>query len=83
MKLSQDQLRELLRTLRLTAPKELACDECLKRLAEFAENELEGKSFPQGLLAIEQHLTLCGECREEYEALLKALQADSAGDASE
>ena len=75
MALSRGQIKELIRTLSLTRAEEPTCDECLKKLGEFAENELEGKSVPESLRAIEHHLALCGECREEYEALLAALKA--------
>jgi predicted anti-sigma-YlaC factor YlaD len=36
---------------------------------------LEGKSIPDSLQAVEHHLGNCGECQEEYEALLTALKA--------
>ena len=47
---------------------------CLEAMAEFAENQLEGKTVPESLKTIKDHLELCGECREEFEALLTALQ---------
>ncbi len=77
MAFSREQLEALIRMVSLTRSEEVTCDECLKDLAEFAENELVGKSVPEGLRAIEHHLAVCGECREEYEALLAALKDDS------
>ena len=74
MSLSRDQLAELIRSLSLTRSDEATCEDCLQRLAEFAEHTLAGKSVPVGLQAIEHHLILCGECREEYQALLSALE---------
>jgi uncharacterized protein with PIN domain len=73
MALSREQMEALLRSLSLTRQEEITCDECLKEVAEFAENELQGKTVPESLEAVAQHLLLCGECREEYEALLRAL----------
>lgn len=73
MGLSRQQIETLLRTISLTRPDEAACDACLLKLAEFAERSLQGKSVPASLEAIERHLAICGECREEYEALLAAL----------
>ena len=74
MTLSREQLEALLKMISLTEDEELTCDECLRGMAEFAETELAGKSLPEGLRAVESHLELCGECREEYEALLQALK---------
>jgi RNA polymerase sigma factor (sigma-70 family) len=41
---------------------------------ELTEHSLKGKSVPEGLQAIEHHLAICGECQDEYRALLTALQ---------
>jgi uncharacterized protein with PIN domain len=74
MVLSRKQIDELIKTVSLTRPDELTCDECLKDLAEFAEHSLSGKSIPEGLQAVEHHLAICAECQEEYKALLTALK---------
>ncbi len=74
MTLSRQQIDELLKSVSLTRPDELGCDECLKDVAEFAEHSLAGKSIPEGLIAVEHHLAICAECQEEYEALLTALK---------
>jgi len=74
MKLSKEQIDHLLEMLSLTRPGELTCGQCARQLAEFAENHLEGKSLAAGAEAIEHHLKLCGDCREEFQALLRALE---------
>lgn len=74
MALSRKEIGELLRSVSLTRSDEVTCDECLKRLAEFAERCLEGNSIPDGLQTIEHHLAICTECKEEYEALLAAMK---------
>jgi hypothetical protein len=74
MALSKKEIDALLKAVSLTRGKELTCDECLRDLAEFAEHSLAGKSLPEGLHAVELHLAICGECQEEYRALLTALQ---------
>ena len=53
---------------------ELNCNECLDKMAEFAERELAGKAVPDALEAVQHHLSICGECSEEYESPLTALQ---------
>lgn len=73
MRLSKQEIERLLQLVRLTNDRELTCDECLALVAEFAEQQLAGKSVTAGLKAIEQHLSVCGECQEEYEALQQTL----------
>ena len=70
-----DQIKLLLRQLSVTRDQEINCNQCLARLPEFAEREISGKRNPQVLQAVQHHLTLCGECSEEYQALLRALQS--------
>ena len=74
MALSDDQIRALVRALGLTREHEIDCSECLDMVAEFAERELAGRPIPDALETVRHHLTRCGECLEEYEALLKALK---------
>jgi hypothetical protein len=58
---------------------ELNCDEVLDLLCQFAEMAQRGQD-PTGLLPdVDFHLQLCGDCREEYEALRRILQAPAAG----
>ena len=75
MTLSKDEIAQLLMLIGQTEDHELNCDECLALVAEFAETQLSGKSIPAGLQAVEQHLAVCDECREEYEALWKSLDS--------
>lgn len=74
MTLSRQQIDRLLESLSLTRPDEITCDRCLRDVAEFAEHSLAGKSLPDGMNAVQHHLAICEECREEYEALLTALK---------
>ena len=74
MSLSRPELQKMLDVVRATQPVEIDCDTCLMQVGEFAENHLVGKPIPEGLKAIEQHLSICDECREEYELLCLALQ---------
>ena len=74
MTLSKKELESLLRLVSHTADEEIDCDECLSRVAEFVERELAGRPIRDGLLAVAQHLSVCGECHEEYEVLQRALE---------
>ena len=73
MTISNEQIAALISMLPLTSDVEEDCFGCLKKIAEFADHSLAGKSIPEGLSAIDRHLKICGECREEFEALKTAL----------
>ena len=73
MLLSRLELQKMLDVVRATQPVEIDCDVCLMQVGEFAELNLVGKALPEGLKAIEQHLSICDECREEFELLRLAL----------
>ena len=75
MSLSKDEIDQLLELIGQTEDHELNCEQCLALVAEFAELQLSGKSVPAGLQAIEQHLAVCTECREEYEVLREILDS--------
>lgn len=75
MPLSKKEIDELLRLIGLTRNNEINCEECLSLIAEFAELQLAGRPIAEALEAVEHHLSICAECREEYEALQRALKA--------
>ncbi len=74
MALSPTEIRGLLGWIGLTRESEIDCDQCLDKVAEFAERELTGRTIPESLESVSHHLQLCADCREEYEALQRALQ---------
>lgn len=73
MTLSKKQINDLMDMLKKTRDQEASCDECHEALAEFAENQLAGQSVSQSLDMVRHHLDICGDCREEFKALLAAL----------
>lgn len=74
MKLNKQVIKKLIGAVRKTRPDEIGCDECFDQIHEFAELELKGKSPEKAMPLVQDHLEKCGECREEYEALLKAMK---------
>jgi hypothetical protein len=54
---------------------EIGCDECFEQVDRFIEMELSGLNATQAMPLVQQHLEMCGECREEFEALLASLRA--------
>ena len=75
MSFTPDQINGLMHLIGITRENELNCNECLHHVAEFAECELTGKEVPEALEAVRHHLTLCLECKEEYDELLNALRS--------
>lgn len=57
-----------------TRPDEIGCDECFEQLDRFAETVLAGKNAAEAMPLVQDHLNRCGDCREEFEALLTALR---------
>lgn len=73
MAMSREELESLMRLIRHTGRHEINCEECLMKVSEFAEHAVQGGPVPDTLQPIEQHLAICGECREEYDLLRKVL----------
>ncbi|MFT4558581.1 MAG: hypothetical protein ACKVII_21065 [Planctomycetales bacterium] len=74
MALSSNELNKLVRLVGLTKEDEIDCERCLSKVAEFAEHTLADRSIPDGLRAVEHHLSTCDECREEFQALQQVLK---------
>ncbi len=72
---SQDELSKLARIIAETREEEIGCDDCLEEMARFAEMKLAGLNAAASLPLVEDHWSKCGDCREEFEALLEALRA--------
>jgi len=74
-RLTGDQVGTIVKMLGLTTDREFNCGECLQHVGEYAERQLSNKPVSDVIASVEQHLVLCPECREEYEALRKILEA--------
>ena len=74
MTISRKEVNGLMSLIGLTKDKEIDCDQCLSLIAEFAEQNLTGKSITDGLKEVEQHISICKECNDEYEVLKQALK---------
>ncbi len=74
MELTTDILKNLIKSAQMAIEHEIGCDECFDELHELAEMELAGKSPAEAMPLVKDHLDKCGSCREEYKALLEALQ---------
>lgn len=74
MNLKKQEIDGLMRLIGLTKDEEINCEQCLELVAEFAELALAEKTIPEVLKTVEHHLSVCTDCREEYEILQKTLK---------
>lgn len=74
MELNTDILKNIFRAILGTRDDEIACGECDRQIDEFVEMKLKGRSPEEAMPLVQDHLERCKDCREEYEALLEALQ---------
>ncbi len=81
MALSRDMLKKMVNSIVSTRPDEIGCDDCFAQLDQFAELVLAGKNAAEAMPLVQDHLDRCMDCREEFEALLRALRAQSAATA--
>jgi hypothetical protein len=72
-----DMVKRVALGIATTHPDEIGCDECFEQVDQFVEIKLAGKDPAEALPLVEDHLARCDCCREEFEALLVALQAMS------
>ena len=66
-----------LRVLESVREEELPCDEIYARIDEYVEREVDKKDAARLMPLVREHLDLCPECCEEYEALMDVLEKTS------
>lgn len=66
---------KMLQMLQRTEAIELSCDEVFAMLDEYTEMALKGEEIAHLMPLVKQHLDMCPDCREEYEALEQILTA--------
>ena len=72
--LNENQIGILLKLARCVTPDSMDCDHCLHKIAEFAEVQLAGRTIPEAMECIRNHLANCPCCQHEFEDLLDALK---------
>lgn len=66
-----------LRVLESVRADDVPCDEIYARIDEYVEREVDKKDAAQLMPLIREHLDICSECCEEYQALLDVLEKTS------
>ncbi len=72
-----DELKKMLVQLDSTQEVELTCDEVLALLDQFAEAYLRGEDVARLMPLVKHHIDMCADCHEEFDALVRILQAMS------
>jgi hypothetical protein len=66
-----------LHVLESVREEECSCDEIYTKIDEYVEREVDKKDAAQLMPLIREHLDLCPECCEEYDALIHILEKTS------
>jgi hypothetical protein len=66
-----------LNVLESVREEEVPCDEVYAKIDEYVEREVDKKDAAQLMPLVREHLDLCPECCEEYDALLDILEKTS------
>ncbi|HRQ23261.1 MAG TPA: hypothetical protein PLF42_07510 [Anaerolineales bacterium] len=72
--LTDDVVERFLKVLEQARAEELSCGEIHARLDEFVEKEVQTHDAAKIAPLIREHLDLCPDCCEEYEALLAVVE---------
>lgn len=66
-----------LRLLESVRVQEMPCSEVFARLDEYVERELQDHEAARVMPLLREHLDMCPDCCEEFEALLTALEGST------
>lgn len=72
--LTDEVILKFLHVLEQARAEDLSCSDMYARLDEFVENEMKGIDPEKITPIIQEHLDICNECCEEYEALLAVVE---------
>lgn len=71
---SQEVLKAMLYKIARTQEIELTCGEVFDLLDQYTEMVANGEDVAEIMPLVKQHLEMCPDCYEEFEALLRVLQ---------
>ena len=70
-----EEFQKLLKMIANTKEVEFSCDDVYHLLDQYSEAVVQGENAEQLMPLVEHHINICPDCREEFEALLRVLQA--------
>ena len=75
--LSNEAVLKFLRVLERVREEDVSCDKVYSKIDEYVEKEVGKEDAAQLMPLIREHLDVCSDCCEEYEALLDVLEKTS------
>jgi predicted nuclease with TOPRIM domain len=72
--LQDEVVLKFLHVLENARAEEMSCSDLYTRLDEFVEREVESKDLAKIAPLVREHLDMCPDCCEEYEALMTVLE---------
>lgn len=72
--LSNEAVLGFLRVLETVDTEEISCDELYEKLDQYVEREVDKKDAARLMPLMREHLDICPDCCEEYEALLHVIE---------
>ncbi len=79
MQIPIDKLKTMVRGVARTQETEYSCDDVYQLLDEFTEAVALGKDVAKLMPFVQQHIEMCPDCREEFEALLRVVRTTQPG----
>lgn len=70
-----EKIKRMVRMIAETREEEIGCEDCYREMDRFVDQVLDGKQPEEAMPLVEHHLNMCSDCRQEFEALLEALEA--------
>lgn len=75
--LPNETIMGFLRVLESVREEDVPCDEIFSKIDEYVEREVNKRDAAQLMPLVREHLDICSECCEEYQALLDVLERSS------
>lgn len=72
------ELHKLMQMVETTQEVELSCDEVYEILDQYAEMVARGDDTAALMPLAEHHIEICADCKEEFDALVRILEASPA-----
>jgi len=72
------EFQKLIQMIEKTQEIEFSCDDVYQILDQYTELVYQGEDAQELMPLVEHHIEICPDCREEFEALLRILQASPA-----
>ena len=73
---SEELIKGIMQILTETYDEEMDCDSVYEVIDQFVDAKVQGKDLSEVMPLVLRHLDLCRDCFEEYEALLRIIEAE-------